>query len=96
MFAPRQMTELQQRKRLLVLEADLHRAMLCAGVANVRERLDWLQAAREQARSAGPWLGLGAAALGLLVAWRGRKLARWIPTALAAWASIQKLRSQSS
>lgn len=90
------MTDLQQRKRLLVLEAELHRALLCAGVANVRERWDWLKAARAQARSAGPWLGLGAVALGLLVAWRGRKLARWLPPALAVWASIQKLRSQSS
>lgn len=95
MFAPRQVTELQERKRLLVLQADLHRALLRAEAANVRERLGWLNEAREQARSAGPWLGLGAAAIGVLAAWRGRKLARWVPAALAAWGWIQKLRTKS-
>ncbi|MEW6158607.1 MAG: hypothetical protein AB1813_14335 [Verrucomicrobiota bacterium] len=93
MPAQRPLEDLRERKRLLVLQADLHRALLRAEFLSARERLSWLSDAQSTARSAGPWLSLGAAAIGLLAAWRARKLARWIPAALALWRSIRKFRN---
>lgn len=82
------MTELQVRKRLLVLQSDLHRTLIRAEGANLRAQLKWVREAGQKANALQPWLKLGAAAVGLLAVWRGRKLARWAPVALAVlkWA----------
>jgi len=93
MSATPPLTGLAERKRLLVLQADLHRTLLCAECVNVRQRLNWLNEARQQARSAYPWLAVGAAVVGLVAAWRGRTLAKWVPTALAAWRAWRELKS---
>lgn len=93
MSAQRQLKDLADRKRLLVLQADLHRAVLRAECATVRTRLSWLHETRAKMHSVGPWLALSAAMLGLLAAWRGRKLAGWIPAALAAWRAIRTIKS---
>lgn len=86
--------ELRERKRLLVLQADLHRAVLRSGCVMARDRLSWLNQAREKAGAAGPWLAAGAGAAGLIVAWRGRKLVGWIPTVLSAWRAIRSIKSK--
>lgn len=90
MPAPRPVTELQERKRLLVLQADLHRALVQAECANVRGRLEWLRPARDKARTASPWIAVGAAAIGVLAARRFGQVTRWIPAALAAWRWLQQ------
>lgn len=87
------LTELAERKRLLVLQSDLHRAVLRAECVSVQARFAWLNGARGQARSASRWLAAGAAATGLLAAWRGRKLAGWIPAAITAWRVWKKVKS---
>jgi hypothetical protein len=87
------MNELADRKRMLVLQSDLHRALLQAEAASVRDRLERLNQVREVARSASPWLMAGAAAVGLLATWRGRKLTGMIPVAVAAWKTWKSLRS---
>jgi len=94
MLRKRDVDEIGERKRLLVLQADLHRAALRAEVANVRARLDWLQAARDKVGAASPWLALGAGVVGILAARRWRNVLRWIPTALAALRWIRKLRTE--
>ena len=94
MLGKRDVDEIGERKRLLVLQADLHRAALRAEVANVRARLDWLQAARDKVGAASPWLALGAGVVGILAARRWRNVLRWIPTALAALRWIRKLRRE--
>ncbi|HNQ88107.1 MAG TPA: hypothetical protein PKM73_05805 [Verrucomicrobiota bacterium] len=86
------MTELQERKRLVQLQAELQRTLLRAEVATVRARWSWLKDIRETARSTSPWWTTGAAILGLLAAWRGRSAARWIPVALAAWKALRRSR----
>lgn len=90
MPAKRSLTELEQRKRLLVLEGDLHRAVVRAEYASARDRLGSLRQARSQLRRAGPWLAVGASAVGLLAATRWRRLARWIPAALTAWRWVRR------
>ena len=93
MSAPGQLTDLAERKRLLVLQADLHRALLRVECATVRERLNWLHTARNKMRSAGPWIAVGAGVISLLAARRWRKLANWIPVGLASWRWVQKFKS---
>jgi len=68
----------------LILEADLHRALLRAEAARARARWGWLNVAGGKGRP-GPWLLAGAAVAGLLAARLGRKALNWLPTALAAW-----------
>ena len=88
MFAKR-LNDLTERKWLIVLEADLHRSLVELECANLRARLD---SARPGIRSGGPWLLAGGAVAGLVAAryWRG--VARWAPTALAAWRWVQGLK----
>ncbi len=93
MPAKRSMNELAERKRMLVLQSDLHRALLQAECAAFRDRLEGFKEVRERARSASPWVIAGAAAMGLVTVWRGRKLARMIPMAVAAWKTWKSLRS---
>ena len=93
MSGKRDVIDLAERKRLLVLQADLHRAALRAEVASVRDRLNWVQAARDKVGAASPWLALGAGVVGILAARRWRTLVRWMPTALAALRWLKKLRA---
>jgi hypothetical protein len=87
------MIELAERKRVLVLQAELHRATLRTELAGVRERLNWLQSAREKVGAASPWLAVGAGVVGILAARRWRIAVRWIPAALTALRWIKKLRA---
>ena len=93
MPAQRPLTDLAERKRLLVLQADLHRALLRVEGAKMRERMNWWHEARNKVRSASPWLAVGAGAVGLLAASRWRKLANWVPVGLAAWRWVQKFKT---
>lgn len=86
------MPSIEERKRLIVLQADLHRALLHGEIVAIRERLAGFDSMREKVRHASPWLGLAAAVGGLLAARNWRSVAGWIPTALAAWRWFQKLR----
>jgi hypothetical protein len=81
MFA-KQMTELAERRRLLVVEADLHRSLIGLERENLRARLTDLQTARERVAAGSPLLIAGGAVAGLLAVRHWRKLARWIPVAL--------------
>jgi hypothetical protein len=90
MSARRQVTEIRVRKRLLVLQAELHRIALRTEWANARSRLSWLDKIRNKVRSVSPWLGASTAVLGLLAAGRGRKLALWAPTVFAVWRWVKK------
>ncbi len=88
MFAKR-LNDLTERKRLIVLEADLHRSLVKLECANLRARLD---SACAGIRSGSPWLLVGGAVAGLVAARHWRGLARWAPTALAAWRWVQGLK----
>jgi hypothetical protein len=88
----KQMTELAERRHLLVMEADLHRSLIGLERENLRSRLADLQAAREQAGNISPLLIAGGAVAGLLAMRHWRKLARWIPAALTVlrWVRTSK------
>jgi len=86
------MNELLERKRLLLLQADLHRALLRNECTKMGTRLSWLHEARDKVRSASPWLAVGAGVVSLLAARRWRNLTPWIPQILAIWRWVQKLK----
>jgi hypothetical protein len=81
MFA-KQLNELAERRRLLVMESDLHRSLLILERENLRARLAGLRAARERVAAGSPLLIAGGAVAGLLAMRHWRKLARWMPAAL--------------
>ena len=82
MFPKQQLNELAERRRLLVMEADLHRSLISMERESLRARLAGIQAARERVAAGGPWLVAGGAVASLLAVRHWRKLLRWIPTAL--------------
>lgn len=94
MFAKPQLNELAERRRLLVMEADLHRSLIGLEREGLRERLAGLQAAREKVASSSSWLIAGGAVAGLLAVRHWRKLARWLPAVLAALRWVQVLKSK--
>ena len=84
MFAKQRLNELAGRRRLLVIEADLHRSLIGLERESLRERLAGLRAARGKAAANRPLLIAGGAVAGLLAMRHWRKLARWIPPVFAA------------
>lgn len=84
MAAQQRLSDLAERKRLLVLEADLHRALLRAEAVRVRTRLTWLNRGGGNLRLR-PWLLAGGALAGLVAARHAPTALKWLPTALAAW-----------
>ena len=94
MSAKRQMTGLIANKRLLVLEADLHRALLQTECASLGARLSRARQAVERTRAASPLIAASAAGIGILAAGRWRRLARWIPVTLAALRWVRKFKTE--
>lgn len=92
MAAQTRMNELAERKRLLVVQADLHRALLKAEMVNIRTRLDWVGQVREKLPG-GLWWLTGGTVAGFLALRRWRTIAKWLPAGFAAWRWFKKLRS---
>lgn len=92
MSPEREITTLAERKRLLLLESQLHRNLIALECQGLRARLDTLDNLRARLSRLNPWLLAGAGTAGLLAAGRWRSLLRWLPAALAAWRWLQRLR----
>lgn len=94
MFAQKQLNDLAERRRMLVLEADLHRSLLVLERENLRAKIAWIQQAQERVAAGGPWLAVGGAVAGLFAARRWRKLASWIPVGLTAMRWLKSLKAK--
>lgn len=92
MFAKQRLNELAERRRLLVMEADLHRSLIGLERERFRERLAGLRAAREKVASNSPWLVAVSTVAGLLALRHRSKLVRWITAALTAFRWAQSLK----
>jgi hypothetical protein len=92
MSAQQQMTELAERRRLLLLEAELHRSIIGLECQALRGRLASLSALRGQVAGGKPWFIGAAAVAGLLAARHWRKVIRWLPRALIVWRLLRKRR----
>lgn len=84
MPAQKGLSDLAERKRLLILEADLHRALLRAEAVRARARLGWLNPGGGGLRLS-PWLLVGGALAGLVAARHASTVLKWLPTALDLW-----------
>lgn len=91
MLAQKQLNELAERRRLLVVEADLHRGIIGMEVENLRAQIAWLGRARERVSAGKPWLAAGGVVAGLLAVRHWRKVAAWVPAALTAFRWVRKL-----
>lgn len=85
MSAKQQMTELAERRRLLLLEAELHRRIIGMEYQGLRGQLASLKTLRGQVAGGKPWFIGGAAVVGLLAARHWRKVFRWLPHVLTVW-----------
>lgn len=92
MSAEERLSELAERKRLLILQADLHRAVLQAEAANAQARLQWVAQAREKFSGKAGWV-LGSAA-GVLAVRNWRRTLKLIPVGLTAWRWWRKFRGR--
>jgi hypothetical protein len=93
MSAQKELKSLAERKRLLRLEADLHRASLRAEIIRARERIEWVSQVRETITGNPLVLAGGGALAGFLALRNWRSLAKWAPAALSAWHWFRKLKS---
>lgn len=80
------MNDLATRKRLLVLQADLHRQLAALECSRLRGRWDGAASFVEQNRW---WLIGGAAVVGVLGVRNWRGLAQWVPTLVTAWRALK-------
>ena len=95
MLEERQLSILNDRKRVLILEAELNRGLIRAECAILRSRFAWLHAASGQLAAHRPWVAAGGIAAGTMAARHWRKLLRFIPAAVAAWRAFRYLRKSS-
>jgi hypothetical protein len=93
MFAAQELKELAERKRLLLLEAEVHRSLIVLECENLRARLAPLNDARERIAAGGPWLVAGSAVAGLFAVRHWRKLVQWAPLAMSALRWLKKFRA---
>ena len=93
MFTQQEMNKLAEHKRLLLLEAEVHRRLIGLECENLRARLSVLNEARERVAAGGPWLVVGSAVAGLVAMRHWRKLIQWAPAALSVLRWLKKFRS---
>jgi hypothetical protein len=88
------LNELAERKRLLILEADLHRTIIGVECRGLRSRVESLNGLRGQISAKRPWFIGGGALAGLMALRHWRKLLRWAPQAFAIWRVFKKKRTR--
>lgn len=94
MLAQKELNDLAERRRLLVVEADLHRNLIALEVENLRAKIEWIARAREQVSSGKSWLAAGGVVAGLLAVRHWRKVVRWAPAAMSAFRWVRKLKGR--
>lgn len=89
MAVSKELSELAERKRLLLLESRMHRDLLSLEAGRLQERLDRLSGVWKQTQRLAPWVLAGSAAAGAV---GGRKWAGVLRLAPKAWALWRWLR----
>jgi hypothetical protein len=91
MFAKARLKELDDIKRMTVLQADTYRSLLQLESAAICERLDSLRSVRAKVAANRPLLLVGATIAGVLALRHWQTLARWAPSVFAAWRWSRRL-----
>jgi hypothetical protein len=82
---------LAERKRALVLEAELHRRIVELERLRLHKRVE---GARESLHAHRWWIVGATAITGLFVSRKPRSLFRWIPIGVTAWRVIRNLKTR--
>ena len=88
------MNDLAERKRLLILESELHRSIILVEAEGIKSRLQFITQLRQQVSPRNPWFVGGSALAGLLAVRHWRKTIRWLPQAFAVWKLWRKRDSR--
>ncbi len=91
MSAGQRLKDLEDAKRLLVLQSELHRRLLRLEFDSLCDRFAGVSAVRRSLRGGRPLLLGGAVLAGLLAVRRWRGWLRWVPTAAAAYRWLSRL-----
>ena len=89
----KELNELAQRKRLILMESGLHRSLVEAECLALWKRMESVQSVFDTGQR---WFHWGGAAADLLTGGRGRGLTHWISSGLAAWRWIRRRMGRSS
>lgn len=87
------LTELAEHRKLLLLEADLHRSVLTLELEKLRTALSELSAARQRVTHS-PWVVAGGAVAGLMTLRYWRKFKQWAPVAVSTFRWIKSLKQR--
>jgi hypothetical protein len=85
MFSQARLKELDDAKRLVVLQSDIHRGLLRLESAALCRRFTGLRAPPDELAANRPLILAGAAVAGVLAVRYWRTLARWAPSLLTVW-----------
>lgn len=92
MPAQQQLNNLAERRRLLLLESELHRSIIRLECENIRKRLGGLNAARERMKAGGTWMMAGGAVASVFALRHWKTMVRWAPVAVSAVRWVKSLR----
>lgn len=91
MFVNEELERLELRRRALIAQSEVQRAMLQLECVRLQPYLDHVDTGVDVLKKAHPFWLLAAPALGALFATQWRRVATWIPTGIVAWRTIRKL-----
>jgi len=84
------LNELAEHRKLLLLEADLHRNLIALEVEKLRDAVTDLDSHRQQITSS-PWLLAGSTITGLFALRHWRQVARWAPAAITVFQWVKSV-----
>jgi hypothetical protein len=91
MVARQKLAELAQRKRLLMAECDLHRALITQECQQLGQSLRWVDTGVRWARKLGPLLPVVAAVGGIAAVRQGGGLVRFAMKAFSGYQLVRGL-----
>jgi hypothetical protein len=90
MFATETLDEIRRRKRALVAQSDLQRAMLRLEVVRLQPYLEYMDTGANLFRKARPIWTVAPPLLGLWAALRLKRAISWLPSAFLVWKLARK------
>jgi hypothetical protein len=91
MFTAQRLSELEQRKQLLLAQSAIQRGLIQLHAHNAAGSLNWVQPVQRMMHTAGPWAWIAAPVAGFFVARNWRSALRWGLRGLSLWRLVRPL-----